>query len=150
MIRHSFAQRAVIAVSFMGILPLLLLGCPKKPPPPVEVPDAAPAPEVDSAPTVLTPLDEMDAGDGGEAEAPKHTYHPPVNGNAAAIKQCCGALRTQAKTLGTSPEANVLIGLSVQCEQFAMAATTGNAPEFAQLRSMLKGRSLPAACQAIK
>ena len=87
MIRHSFAQRAVIAVSFMGILPLLLLGCPKKPPPPVEVPDAAPAPEVDSAPTVLTPLDEMDAGDGGEAEAPKHTYHPPVNGNAAAIKR---------------------------------------------------------------
>jgi hypothetical protein len=141
---------AVLILAVTGSLPLLLLGCPKKPPPPVEVVDAAPAAPVDSGPTILTPLDDDSGPDAAEAAAPKKAYHPPANTNAAAIKQCCAALRTEAKALGASPESGVLITLAGQCDQFAVAATSGNAPEFAAIRQMLSRGTMPAACQGIK
>ncbi len=150
MTRRISARRAVLMLAFTGVLPLLMLGCPKKPPPPPDVPDTAPA-EVDSGPTVITPLDEDDAGDAAEAEAPKKHYGgSPANGNAAAIKQCCSAMRAQAKTLGTSPEANQILSVAQLCDTFAMAATSGNAPEFAVIRNALKGHQLPTACAGIK
>lgn len=139
------AQRAALMIAFTSAIPLLMLGCPKKTP---DVVDSGPAaPEVvDSGPTVLAPLDD-DAGDAAEAEAPKHGGGKPVNPNTARIKQCCNALRTQAKGLGTSPEANILLNVATQCDAFAVAATSGNAPEFAAFRQMLVGHTLPASCQ---
>jgi hypothetical protein len=152
MTRRLSARRAVMMLAFTGLLPVILVGCPKKPPPPAaEVPDTAPAPEVDSGPTVITPLDEEDAGDDADAGPPKKHYGgQPSNGNAAAIKQCCAAMRAQAKSLGTSPEANQLVSAAQICDTFAIAATSGNAPEFAMVRNALKGHQLPTACQGIK
>jgi hypothetical protein len=150
MTRRITARRALFTLVFTGALPILLVGCPKKPPPPPpDVPDTAPA-EVDSGPTVITPLDEEDAGDAAEAEAPKKKYGPAPNANAAAIKQCCNAMRAQAKSLGTSPEANQVLSVAQLCDTFAVAATSGNAPEFAMVRNALKGHQLPTACQGIK
>ena len=150
MTRPLTAHRALITLAFTGVLPMILLGCPKKPPPPPpDLPDTAPA-EVDSGPTVITPLDEEDAGDAAEAGAPKKRYGQAPNGNATAIKQCCNAMRAQAKSLGTSPEANQILSVALLCDTFAVAATSGNAPEFAMVRNALKGHQLPTACQGIK
>jgi hypothetical protein len=151
MTRRITLRRALFTLAFTGALPMMLLGCPKKPPPPPpDVPDTAPA-EVDSGPTVITPLDEEDASDAAEAEAPKKRYGgAPTNGNAVAIKQCCAAMRAQAKSLGTSPEANQILSVAQMCDTFAIAATSGNAPEFAMVRNALKGHQLPAACMGVK
>jgi hypothetical protein len=131
----------------MSAVPFVLFGCPKKPPPPVETVDSAPPPaETASGPTLLQPLDDSLDVDAAEASAPKHAGKPG-NANAARIKQCCAALRGQAKNLGSSPEANLLIGFAGQCDAFAVAATSGNAPEFATFRQMLIGHTLPPACQ---
>ena len=52
--------------------------------------------------------------------------------------------------MGASPEANLVVGFAAQCDMIAIqAAATGTAPEFAQLRTMLKGRTLPNACQGM-
>jgi hypothetical protein len=150
--RPARRARAAVVIFCTSLVPLLLLGCPKKPPPPPPDPEPAPTAEVDSGPTVITPLDEEDAGDAAEAEAPvKRKPGPPVNSNAVAIKKCCNAMRTQAKSLGTSPEANQLLQVATMCDTMAIAATSGNAPEFAMIRNALKGHQLPTgACDGIK
>jgi hypothetical protein len=142
-------RRALTSLAVTSALPLLLLGCPKKTTPSADA--GAPPPTASSSgPTVLTPLDD-DAGDQDAAEAapPPHATGHPVNINTAHIKQCCTALRTQAKALGASPEANVLLSFAVQCENVAAQAGGGNAPEFAAFRQLLKGRVLPAGCQGL-
>jgi hypothetical protein len=131
-----------LALSF----PAILMGCPKKQPP---VEDAGGPPPVADTPdvTVLQALTD-DAGDEGEAEAaPKKWTGPAVNPNQLKIQACCSAMRAQAKQLGTSPEAYQITALAAQCDVFAkQVGPAGNAPEFNQLRAILKSVKLPAAC----
>ena len=125
----------------------VLCGCEKKVTPPVEAPP--PPPPVDAGIVQLVPLD--DAGDAAPEAAPVKPHGPyvPTNTNTARIKQCCNAVRHEAAKLGAAPEAAVMIGLAAQCDLLAVQASSGNAPEFAQVRAMLKGRTIPAACSGM-
>ncbi len=127
-----------------------VVGCPKKQPPaPVEEAEAPPPP---SAPTVteIAPLtDATDAGDAAaEAAPPKKWTGPSVSPNQQKIAACCAAMRAQAKALGQSPEAFQLNAAAVQCDLFEkQVGPQGTAPEFAQIRQILKAVKLPSACQ---
>ncbi len=109
---------------------------------------AAPAstPEV----TELAPLID-DAGTDAAEPGPKKLTGGGgggANANQLKIKQCCNAMRSQAKQLGSSPEANQLIAFGMQCDMMAaQVGPQGTAPEFSQLRAVLKSLKLPAACQ---
>ena len=151
--RHpsSGLRRGLVTLACASAIPLLVLAC-KKPAPAIV--DAGPPPEVpDSAPAVLAPLDE-DAGamvDASDAAVKKPTGSG-LTVNQSRAKQCCNQLRTQAKQMGSSPEANMLIGFATTCDQMAMQVgpTSGaQAPELAPLRQMLKGHNIPAICQGL-
>ena len=141
-LRHLLALLAAT-----GLVVLAAPGCEKKPPPVV---DAAPPPPppVDAGVVQLVPLD--DAGDAApeaaSGPARPHGNSTPTNANTARIKLCCNAIRGEAKKLGAAPEAMVLVGIAAQCDVLALQASSGSAPEFAQVRQMLKGRTIPNAC----
>jgi hypothetical protein len=144
MIRSS-TLRTVFFFALAAAFPLALLGCPKKPAP---VEDAGGPPPVAETPdvTVLQALTE-DAGEEAEAAPPKKWTGPAVNPNQLKIQACCNAMRAQAKQLGNSPESVQIQGLAAQCDMIAkQIGPAGNAPEFNQLRQMLKSVKLPAAC----
>jgi hypothetical protein len=150
--RRLTLRRALVILSFTSVFPLMAVAC-KKPPPAVV--DAGPPPvEVDAAPAVLTALDEdagEDAADAHDGAPAKHAGSG-LNTNQLRAKQCCAALRSQAKTLGASPEANMLIGFAATCDTLAVQVgptAGGQAPEFAPLRQMLKGHNIPAVCQGL-
>ncbi|HZU84780.1 MAG TPA: hypothetical protein VE987_17740 [Polyangiaceae bacterium] len=141
----------VIALRLPGLLACLVLavgGCSKKPPPP-PVEDAAPMPASTPTMTELAPLVE-DAGPedaAAEAAAPKKYVGPAVNPNQLRIAACCNAMRAQAKQMGQSPESFQVNAMAAQCDVFAkQVGPAGTAPEFAQLRQILKSVKLPAAC----
>lgn len=126
----------------------LLVACPKKDPP---APDAAPPPppEPEASTLIIAPLEE-DAGTdaGADADAGKRATGPGVPTNVARLRQCCGQLRTQAKALGASPEAGMLLGAAAQCDVLAnQAGPAGNAPELGALKAALAGRSIPPVCR---
>ena len=144
------ARRGSFVLLFC-VFPAFVLGCPKKPEPAVE--DAAPpvsAPP--SAPTVteLVPITD-DGGNDAEAEAAapkKWTGGTPYNANQTKIKECCNAMRAQAKQMGSSPEAFQVNAFAAQCDVFAtQVGPQGTAPELAQLRQLLRSIKLPTACQ---
>ena len=150
MARPSSFRRSWLALAFVA--PVLVVCCKKEeaaptPPPP-------PPPASSPAPVVLAPLDELDAGadaDAAEAAAPKPATGG-LNTNQSRAKQCCNALRAQAKALGTSPEAAQLTQLATMCDTVAIqvGATSGAAaPELAPLRAMLKGKTIPPLCQGL-
>jgi hypothetical protein len=146
---RSPVGRTLFFFAFAIGIPTVLLGCPKKPAP---VEDAgAPPPANTPDVTELTTLTD----DGGEDadtgfDAGKKYTGPPVNPNQMKIKQCCNAMRAQAKTLGSSPEAFQLTAAAAQCDVLAQqVGPAGNAPEFNQLRQMLKSIKLPAGCAGI-
>ncbi len=134
-------------------MPLALVGCPKKD---VPVTDAAPAPTPLPLPsateTQLTTLDD-DAGDADAADAGKPKWTgPSLNANQIRAKQCCDALRKQAKSMGNSPESMNLNNAAAFCDQAAMSLgpTTGaQAPELAPMRAMLQGKPMPPICQGL-
>lgn len=69
------------------------------------------------------------------------------NAGLARLRQCCAALAAEAKRLGASPEAGVLLSAAAQCNALvAQAGPSGNAPELGALRAMLAGRKVPAVC----
>ena len=143
---HSALSLLAVAVA----MPLFTLGCPKKPAP-VELDSGPEEPTViDAGVTQLEPLDD---DSGPEAAPPAPTGRGGGGGggstNQYRIKQCCSAMRKQATGMGASPEANILIGLSAQCDLIAAQAVGGTAPEFGVLRQMLAGRTLPAACSGL-
>jgi len=126
-------------------LPLLVLlsffACKKDPPPPPVI-ETPPAP-VETAPVELAPLVE-DAG--ADADASDGAVKKATGGGSTAasrMKQCCNALRTQAKNLGPSPEAAQLQTIATVCDQ----AASGTAPEFAPLKSLMAGKNVPPVCQ---
>jgi len=68
--------------------------------------------------------------------------------NVARLRQCCGQLRIQAKALGASPEAGMLLAGAQQCDALAAQAGPGaNAPELNILKTALAGRNVPPVCQ---
>ncbi len=140
-------------LSFLALtlsFPVFVLGCPKKQPV-VQDAGAAEAPPPSASVTEHAPLTD-DGGDDGAAEAeagPKKYTGPAMNPNQRKIEACCNAMRAQAKTMGTtSPEGFQLNAAAAQCDVFAkQVGPAGNAPEFAQLRGILKSVKLPSACQ---
>ena len=139
-------RRVAFAVVVSSALPLLA-GCPKKETPVVDAgPVIAVAPVEDSGPTVLMPMDE-DAGWDAGYDAGKKATGPAVNSNVARLKQCCAALATQGKSLGNSPEGAMIVAAGAQCNTMAaQAGPTGTAPELGTLRTILAGKTIPAAC----
>jgi hypothetical protein len=137
-------RRTLSFIAVVVSFPAALMGCPKKPAPVVE--DAAPVAPPASTPEVteLAPLVE-EAGVDADAAPKKWTGGGGgTNANQVKIKQCCNALRNQSKTMGNSPELNTM---AMTCDAIAaQVGPAGNAPEFAQLRAILKSVQLPAAC----
>src|SRR6478752_9179148 len=128
-----------VGMAIVGLLGALAMGCEKKketppeePPPPPPVATVAPV-------TELAPLVE-DAGIDAAPE-PSATVKkgPGMSANQARAKQGCNALRSQAKTLGASPEANILLQAATVCDGAATQLNpnaTGQAPEFAMVRTL--------------
>jgi hypothetical protein len=143
------ARAALVA----ALVSQALGGCSKKEAP--AVPDAGPPPAPEpTAPLVteLAPLEDPGgAPDDAAAEAGKKKWTgggTGYNANQLKIKQCCNAIREQAKTLGASPEAFQLTALGTQCDAFAaQMGASGAAPELNQLREILKTAKVPLACQ---
>jgi hypothetical protein len=141
----SSPRRTLFALAIFSALPLLV-ACPKKDPPPA---DAAPPPppEPEASTLVLAPLGEEDAGADADAEAGKKATGPYVPTNVARLRQCCNQLRTQARAMGASPEAGMLIAAAAQCDGLAaQAGPNASAPELGLLRTALAGRNIPPVC----
>ena len=144
-------RRSLFALAVFSALPMLV-ACPKKETPAIVI-DAGPPPApVDTAPTVIVPLEEPDAGlDAGEEDADADAGKPKGPGvptNVARIKQCCAQLRTQAKALGASPEAGMLNAAAAQCDSAAVqVGSKGTAPELGAVKALLAGRTLPPVCR---
>lgn len=140
-------RRTVFALAIFSAMPLLV-ACPKKDPPAVVDAAPPPPPEQDSAPLVLTTLEEDAGADAdADADAAKKATGPGVPTNVARLRQCCGQLRTQAKAMGASPEAGMLLGAAAQCDGLAAQAGPGaNAPELGILKTALAGRNIPPIC----
>jgi hypothetical protein len=131
-------------------VPATLMGCPKKPQPAVEDAGAAPPPASTPEVAELAPLTD-DGGADADAAPPKKWTGGGGGGSTAnqlKVKACCNAMREQAKKMGSSPEAFQVTALAAQCDGVAVQiGSQGNAPEFNQLRQILKSIKLPAACQ---
>jgi hypothetical protein len=144
--------RSLGVVAVGALVAALVAGCPKKEAPLVQEAGPPPAPEPTAPPiTELQPLeDEAGAPGDAAAEAGKRWSGGGggYNANQLKIKACCGTLRTQAKALGSSPEAFQLNALALQCDAFAtQMGAQGNAPELNQLRQILKTAKVPLACE---
>lgn len=148
MIRSSAARCAFVALA-LAAPAVLLLGCPKKEQPVVVDAAPPPPPVVEAAVVDLTPIVEDSGPDVVEASAPKYTG-PAVNPNVARIKQCCAAIRKQAKDLGNSPEAATIMSAAASCDQLAaQAGSSGNAPELAIVKQLMAGKPMPAVCAGL-
>jgi hypothetical protein len=142
-------MRTVLSVAFVCVV---VAACNK--PQVAAVFDAGPPPAaVDAAPVQLAPISD-DAGSTVDAAVAvvKHTGGPGLTNNQARAKQCCNALRAEAKGLGASPEANMLTSFAAQCDMVAMQmgpTSGGQAPEFAAIRTLLKGHNIPGVCNGL-
>jgi len=138
-------RRTFFAVTIFGTMPLLV-ACPKKEPPVADAAPPPPPPEPEASTVVLAPLEE-DAGTDADADAAKKATGPFVPTNVARLRQCCGQLRTQAKAMGASPEAGMLLGAAAQCDVLAsQAGPSGTAPELGAIKAVLAGRNIPPVC----
>lgn len=146
------SHRGVLALACASAFPFVVLACKKEPPPPV-VEVAPPAPVEVASTVALAPLVE----DAGPDATDASTVAKKVGGGGGTVnqshaKQCCNALRSQAKALGASPEAAQIQGIAAMCDGIAAQlgpTAGGQAPELAPLRAMLKGKTLPAMCQGL-
>jgi hypothetical protein len=135
---------------FAMALPAVWTGCSKKPEPVEEPKPEAAAPAPTPEVTELAPLVDDAGFDAGVDTkiVKKATGGGGGNANQLKVKQCCNAMRAEAKQLGSSPEANQITAFAMQCDMIAaQVGPQGNAPEFNQLRAVLKSIKLPAACQ---
>lgn len=142
-------RRTIFALAVFSFLPILS-ACPKKDPPVIV--DAAPPPpppEPDTGPVDLAPLEE-DAGVDADAEAGPKKFTGKYNPNLARMKQCCNALRAEAKRMGASPEAGMFMQAAATCDGLAAQATaSGTAPELSAVRGLLAGRQMPPMCSGL-
>ena len=147
MTRDRYSWGLIFALA----LPVVGTGCSKKAEPVEQPKPEAPAPAPTPEVTELAPLvDDAGFDAGFDAGIVKKATGGGggVNANQLKVKQCCNAMRAEAKQLGSSPEANQIAAFAMQCDMIAaQVGPQGNAPEFNQLRSVLKSIKLPAACQ---
>jgi hypothetical protein len=137
---RSSARRAFFFVISMT-LPVVLLGCPKKPAPVQDAGD--PAPAATPSVTQLSALtdDGGDTTDASEAGSKKWNG-PSVNPNQQKIKACCNAMRATHDP--------TLMAFAMQCDALAaQVGPSGSDPAFAQLRAILRGAKLPGACSGM-
>jgi len=143
------SRRVILILAAALGLPALSSGCSKKAPP-VEDTGAPPPPASTSEITELAPLTD-DAGSMVDAGTPKKWTGGgggTGNANQVKVKACCNAMRAQAKQMGNAPEAMQITALASQCDMVAtQIGPQGGAPEFNQIRQMLRSIKLPAACQ---
>jgi hypothetical protein len=147
---RSPVRRTLVFLAFSTFFPVLVMGCPKKEPA-VEDAGAPPPPPASTTVTELAPLGDdggPDADAAPEAGKKASGGGGGYNTNQLKIKECCNAMRAQAKSLGSSPEGFQINALAAQCDMFAtQVGPAGNAPELNQLRQILKSVKLPSACQ---
>ncbi len=136
---RSSARRAFFFVMSMS-LPVVLLGCPKKPVPVEDAGEPAPAPT--PSVTQLAALTDDGGDDAADTAAPKKWNGPAVNPNQMKIKACCNAMRATHDP--------TLMAVAMQCDALAsQVGPSGSDPAFAQLRAILKGAKLPGACSGM-
>jgi hypothetical protein len=142
--RPRSLKKSILAASVFLVLPVVV-ACGEKHK--VVVVDAGPvatAPAVDAAPLSLEEDAGVDAADAADAAKKPGVA---INTNVARLRQCCGQLRTQARAMGASPEAGMLIAAAAQCDTMAAQAAPGaSAPELGLLRTALAGRNVPPVC----
>lgn len=140
--------RTLLVLAFVGVIPTLA-SCQKKPEPVIV--DSGPPPAPVETATQLVAMEE-DAGTFADADADAKPGFkgPAVNPNIARLKQCCAALSAQGKSSANTPEGQMVINAGNQC---AAAAThlgpNGTAPEFAVIRGLLVGKTVPAVCAGL-
>jgi hypothetical protein len=110
-----------------------------------EKPTTAPQPPSNQVPSPAAQVQPASAGAARPATPPTPTAAVASPG-PARIKQCCNGIRTQAKNVGASPEANIMLGIAVQCDIVAVQAGGDPGPGLAQVRRMLQGHPVPPAC----
>jgi hypothetical protein len=134
--------RSACLFAFTFSLPLVVLGCPKKPAP---VEDAGePPPAASPSVTNLAPLTDDGGDEGGDASDGGHRWGPGpnVNPNQMKIKACCNAMRATHDP--------TIMSLATMCDGLAaQVGPSGSDPAFAQLRAILKGQKLPGACSGM-
>jgi hypothetical protein len=141
-------RRAAFALAIFSAVPLLA-ACPEKKPAPFDAGLPPPTPVIEAGPLQEMPSDTLDAGDDA-ADAGKKYAGPAVNTNVARLKQCCNALASTAKGMGSSPEGAMFVTAAAQCSAMAaQAGPTGTAPELGPIRALLAGKTLPAACAGL-
>ena len=148
------SRRILIGAALVWPILVLAAGCKKDQP--VVVLDSGPPPAaIDAAPADLTPLDTLDAGDDAAdaADAAKKAVGDGLTTSQRRAKQCCTALRSQAKAMGSSPESAMLVGIAAQCDAIALnlgPSKGPQAPELEPIRAILRGKpTLPALCQGL-
>jgi hypothetical protein len=139
-------RKIVVAFAVFGALPLAV-ACEKHPTAVdagLVATAAVDAAVADDAADAADAWDAWDAADAADA-AKKPGVGLPTN--VVRLKQCCNQLRIQAKALGASPEAGLLLGAAAQCDTIAaQAGPSGTAPELGLLKAALAGRNVPPVC----
>jgi hypothetical protein len=144
---HIRARRFLFLLAVTGVVPFLA-GCPKKETPIVDA--GPPPPPPTETVTNLVAMDDDAGAPDADADAPAKHYGPAVNPNVAHLLQCCNALGAQAKQNANSPEGAMVLQVANQCTAAAKnIGPAGTAPEFATIRQMLAGHTIPAACQGM-
>ncbi|HWL85129.1 MAG TPA: hypothetical protein VNO21_04970 [Polyangiaceae bacterium] len=148
--------RSLLTLSLMIGMPTLVLGCPKKKEAVVDIdsgPLAPPTPAATASTNDLVPLDTTPDAGIDAAPAPSAHHGSGLTASQSHVKQCCNAMRAQAKSMGSSPESAQLQALAATCDQFALQvgpSKGAQAPELEPLRQILKGKpTLPAMCSGL-
>jgi hypothetical protein len=147
-------HRIIVAANVMAFSFLCACqGCKKDTPVPV-VFDSGPPPVIDAAPAEILPLDTLDAAvEVDAADAAKKPTGSGLTLSQQRAKQCCNALRSQAKAMGNSPESAQLVGLATMCDTIAMnlgPSKGAQAPELEPIRAILRGKpTLPPLCSGL-
>lgn len=148
-------QRFVVAANLTALALLIACqACKKETPVTVIVDSGPPPPEVDAALAEIPVLDQLDAGSDVDANDAAHKpTGPGLTTSQLRAKQCCTALRGQAKSLGASPEGAQLLQLATMCDTIAMnlgPSKGAQAPELEPIRQILKGKAtLPPLCSGL-
>ncbi|MFO0739138.1 MAG: hypothetical protein U0270_24790 [Labilithrix sp.] len=144
---HLRVRRVLIVLALTGAIPFVA-GCPQKATPVVDA-GPPPPPPVETV-TNLVPMEEDAGQPDADAEAGPIHRGPAVNVNVARMQACCNALAAQGKQNANSPEGQMILSAAAQCNVAAKnVGPSGTAPEFAMVRQMLAGKTLPAACAGL-
>ena len=113
---------------------------------------AAPSPPARAIPSAAPPSNTVSphpSSLGGQpvpGSPPVSPVLPANDGAGVRVRQCCHAIRKQAKGLGSTPDGAALMNVAARCDMAVSQTASGQAPNFTPVRQMLRGRLLPAAC----